>query len=99
MAKSAKLAEKSKNREEIRLFYCLALKNREEIRKWVGENIENVGQNIYPWGIDEVVQHERSGIRIILCHPLPLELHHCLTDLQEPALHDEMRILKTSPHK
>ena len=39
-----------KKREEIRQFYGVALKNREEIRQWVGENIGNVGQNIYPCG-------------------------------------------------
>ena len=42
-----KTRQNSKIREERRLFYCLALKNREEIRKWMGENIGNVGPNIY----------------------------------------------------
>ena len=34
-----KIRQNPKKREEIRYFYCLALKNREEIKMWVGGNI------------------------------------------------------------
>ena len=40
--------QNQKNREKIGLFHCLALKNWKKIGKWVGENIEILGQNIYP---------------------------------------------------
>ena len=44
-----KIRRNQKDREDIGLFYCLALKNREKIGKWVGKNIEILGQNILPF--------------------------------------------------
>ena len=41
---------KSKKQGRNEAFLLFRTKNREEIRKWVGGNIQNDGQNIYPWG-------------------------------------------------
>ena len=50
LANSAKGRNKqiSENEEEIKGFYCLALKNEEENKEKEGEEIRNSGQNIYP---------------------------------------------------
>ena len=42
---------KSKKQGRNKAFLLFRTKNREEIRKWVGENIKIDGQNIYPWWI------------------------------------------------
>ena len=39
---------KSKKQGRNKAFLLFRTKNREEIRKWVGENIKIDGQNIYP---------------------------------------------------
>ena len=48
MAISAnEISEYPENEEEIRVFYCLALKKRERNKKKVGEEIRNLSQNIW----------------------------------------------------